>query len=370
MNILIIYSQEINPLLGGVERSTSVLSEFFKFQGENVYFICFDKIQGTNPNQFKIPLENDLFSIQNKLFITKIIHEKKIDIILNQDGKNVKVCQFLFQLNLGNINVITVIHNTVISRAPFLQNSKTIKFLFAQLYRRKYKRHYQLIYKKSRKVITLSEAYKKDLIFIIGHNREDKIFVLNNPSNMGASSLMSKKTNTAIYVGRLDVHQKRLDLLLKAWAIVEGHNLNWKLILIGDGPDSTFLKNLKDTLGLNYCEFAGRTSPEKFYSTSSIFCLTSAYEGQPMSIIEAMQFGVIPVVMNSFSAAEELVSDGENGYLVKFRDVSGYSDALVSLMKLNKEERIKLSKSAKISTEKFQPKICGEIWHKLLLESK
>ena len=92
-------------------------------------------------------------------------------------------------------------------------------------------------------------------------------------------------------------HEKGIDLLLKAWAIAEKKVEDWRLEVFGDGDRTCFERQI-DALGIDRgrCRLNGRTNDvEQEYCNSSIFVLSSRFEGFGMVIVEAMACG-LPVV--------------------------------------------------------------------------
>ncbi|MFK2337168.1 hypothetical protein ACIXNI_22175 [Bacteroides fragilis] len=93
MNILFVYSGPIIPELGGVERVTSVLTDFFILRGITVYYLSLEKCNETS-RQFYLPNPLDIYSEENKLFFFQLLDKNKIDIIINQSGLSPKVSRF------------------------------------------------------------------------------------------------------------------------------------------------------------------------------------------------------------------------------------------------------------------------------------
>lgn len=117
----------------------------------------------------------------------------------------------------------------------------------------------------------------------------------------------------------------------------------WKLIIVGDGPDKDVLINkAKD---ISNIEFKGYQDPREYYEKASIFCMTSIFEGFPMCLTEAMQFGCVPVAFDSFSAVYDIIKPGETGELVKSFDKKEYVGKLIHLID-DETYRKKLSKNA------------------------
>ena len=116
-------------------------------------------------------------------------------------------------------------------------------------------------------------------------------------------------------------------------------------------------------LVLERVRFEGFQNPEPYYRDASIFCMTSAYEGLPMVLIEAASFGCVPVAFESFAAVRDIISAGENGCLVPAFDLDAYAETLARLMSDDAlRERL-----AQIP-EKFSPEKIGAQWEALFRE--
>ncbi len=135
------------------------------------------------------------------------------------------------------------------------------------------------------------------------------------------------------------------------------------------GQDESILKQMKEDLGLKNVFFKGYVKPDEYYKTASVFCLTSAMEGLPMVIEEAAAYGCVPMAFDSFESISDLITDGENGRLIKAFDVDAYVDALKELME-NKELRMRLATNAKRDVKRFDPEKIMDEWEKLFEEVK
>jgi glycosyltransferase involved in cell wall biosynthesis len=139
----------------------------------------------------------------------------------------------------------------------------------------------------------------------------------------------------AIYAGRLDQPQKRvLDLpeIVKA-----AHELDVPLHLsiAGSGPAEAQLKERCETLGVGATiEFLGTLNSDalaKVLSEKDVFLITSAFEGLPIGVLEAMGQGCVPVVTDIRSGIRELVEDGVDGFCVTVGDSRAFARRLSAL---------------------------------------
>lgn len=132
--------------------------------------------------------------------------------------------------------------------------------------------------------------------------------------------------------GRI-VHQKGLDLAMRALGGLK--ELKWEWRIAGDGPQMPLLQSLAKELGIgDRVHFLGWQSREelmKCYGQSNIFLFPSRHEGMPNALLEAMASG-LPVVASCIAGSEELVVDGETGYLVPSEDIESLQTALKKLL--------------------------------------
>lgn len=129
-------------------------------------------------------------------------------------------------------------------------------------------------------------------------------------------------------------HEKGIDLLLKAWSIAEKRAIDWRLDVFGDG-DQTIYEQLIDKLSIDRtrCALHGRTNNvEQEYVNSSLFVLSSRFEGFGMVITEAMACGLPVVSFDCPWGPRSIIEDGKDGFLVKNGDVLALAEGLLCVM--------------------------------------
>ena len=114
MNILFVYSSPIIPELGGIERVTSVLSNFLISKGITVHYLSLEKCNETSM-QFCLPNSIDIYLEENKQFFSQLLDNNKIDIIINQSGLSPKVSRFCYSCKSKNIKLISVVHSSLLA---------------------------------------------------------------------------------------------------------------------------------------------------------------------------------------------------------------------------------------------------------------
>lgn len=161
----------------------------------------------------------------------------------------------------------------------------------------------------------------------------DKYLSIPNPISISASDEEVPKEKEIIYVGRIEYNQKRTDRVIEIWKELEQLYPDWKLTIVGDGDDRGDLEKRIHEYGLKRVSITGFVNPIKYYNRASILLLTSEYEGFGLVVAEAMNYGMVPVVYNSFESARDLVTDGYNGILVeKPYSISTFTKVLQELM--------------------------------------
>ena len=89
--------------------------------------------------------------------------------------------------------------------------------------------------------------------------------------------------------------------------------------------------------------------------------MTSLYEGFPLVLYEAMNFGVVPVVFNTFQSVQEIITDGKDGYVVEPFKIAEYREKVMELMRNSTQWEV-LSNNAQLKSRANTIDAIGEIW--------
>ena len=337
MNICIFSRGHISQLRGGVDRVTTTIGMFLKKRGHNIFMISVcNPVESDQlaKNQFVLP-NKKIVSEANKNFVTDFLKNNQIDIILNQS--DVKAILDLIVDTHQAIPIISYNHGDPKALIKGIRDNwdewklkKGRKFwllypywllrIFYQYHNRKNYTKSKLVeyYEKSDALIFLSEKFKYSFMQVTRLKRCNKLHFISNPNTYSDITPCdnTNKENVIIFVGRLDF-QKRVDRLLNIWKQVYKQQMDWKLIIIGDGSERSFYENYSRKLKLDNIEFAGACDPTVYYEKAKIICLTSSHEGFGMTITEAMQYNVIPMVYHSYESVTDIIEDNVNGILVK-----------------------------------------------------
>jgi glycosyltransferase involved in cell wall biosynthesis len=171
-----------------------------------------------------------------------------------------------------------------------------------------------------------------------------------------------------ITIGRY-AYQKGYDMLLRAWAEIEKKYPDWQLAIYGMG-DQDSLRNQIRELGLDAdrCSLNGPVNDViKEYLNSSVFVLPSRFEGFGLVVIEAMSCGVPVVAFNCPMGPDEIISDGEDGFLVPVGDIRALAEKLQTLMQ-NQELRMKFSETAYRNSGRYRIDKISNQWIQLFTQ--
>ena len=154
-----------------------------------------------------------------------------------------------------------------------------------------------------------------------------------------------------IYMARM-LPDKNVDVLYHAARAAAADGTRANLVLIGDGPEKERLEAIdtqQEAQGtVRFAGFLDDVYPE--LSAADFFVSASRREGQSNALLEAMSAGVIPIVYAA-SGVEEVVTDGENGLIVRECSATAFSVAMKRALALTKDERRKMSRNARTFAE-------------------
>ena len=129
-------------------------------------------------------------------------------------------------------------------------------------------------------------------------------------------------------------NQKRVDLLIKAFSKLLSKGNNIKLIIVGDSSKKKDLEKLVLDLDIeNHVWFTGKEiNPYKYMSKSSVFVLSSDYEGWGQTICEALACGCPVVATDCDYGPNEILKGGEYGILVKPNSISSIVEGIEEVL--------------------------------------
>lgn len=191
------------------------------------------------------------------------------------------------------------------------------------------------------------------------------IHVIPNPVNELPNKYSDCINKQVIAVGRL-CEQKGFDILLNSWSIVVDKHPDWTLKIYGDGEMREMLTARVDELGIkNNCilEHFSTDIYEK-YRQSSIFVLSSRFEGFGLVLVEAMSCGIPVVSFSCPCGPRDIISINKDGLLVESGNEKELAEKISWLIE-HDEDRIEMGKNAINKSKKYDIDIIGKQWESL-----
>lgn len=179
------------------------------------------------------------------------------------------------------------------------------------------------------------------------------VYVLPNCVDLNDAAVFNRVTNETaplrlLFIGRIS-NTKGLDFIYTALGGLKKANSSFKFIMAGAGPQQEeYVQKFTTLLGSAF-EFKGVVSgatKTALYQNSDVFLLPSLFEGLPMSLLEAMSFGLVPVVTNVGSIST-VVMNNQNGIITPLDENTTAAVLTTAVIELN-SSRLRLQQ---MSTE-------------------
>ena len=149
------------------------------------------------------------------------------------------------------------------------------------------------------------------------------------------SQCILKKTKTILFAGTFN-YNKSGEVLIKAFARISRTYPEWKLQLLGSGPnESSYLKLIKQYNLEGKVEMPGYIvgkEKDEYFEKAGIYVMCSKYEGFPMVVLEAWARKT-PVITTPVGGLPDVIEDGKNALVFNFNDVDGLTSALEQLVR-------------------------------------
>ena len=137
------------------------------------------------------------------------------------------------------------------------------------------------------------------------------------------TSTLAQHSVRIIFVGSIELDRKGLDVLIDAVEILIKESVPlFRLVIVGDGPDISLLRDLVIAKGLvSFVEFWGESeNPLDIIRQSDLLVLPSRREGLPNVMLEAMSCGVCVIASSGPVGPSEVITHLESGWLVPVGD--------------------------------------------------
>lgn len=193
------------------------------------------------------------------------------------------------------------------------------------------------------------------------------VHVIPNPVIAQPTSISTCDNKVVMAVGRL-VAQKNFCSLLHAWRKVEEQHPDWSLQIWGEGVQRPLLLKTIEELGLHNAVLKGFSSQIiDQYPTASMLSVTSKYEGFALMILEAMAAGLPVVSYDCPCSPRDIISEGNDGFLVGAGDEIALADRLNWLIE-HPAERKAMGANAAVKAMHNNIDVVTEKWMSLFRE--
>lgn len=261
-------------------------------------------------------------------FISKLIfHKKKLTEFLLKTQPDITISMFgneMFFINNINDGSKKIIESHF-NKFHRLQLGRKGIFKLADLIRDKFNTR---LCKKFDKLILLTNEDK-------GYWKAFKnLEVISNPCMLKSANRANLLSKQVIAIGRY-TYQKGFDLLIDSWSIIHKKHPEWILKIVGSGILYEELNEKINKLNLQSVIRLEKTQTDdilKEYLSSSIYALSSRYEGFPMVLLEASACGLPIVAFRCKCGPSDIIKNGFNGFLVEEGDIEDFANSINKLI--------------------------------------
>lgn len=280
-------------------------SPFYEYLPSKFYSLLYKKILPQN-NFFSNLYRYSSFPRRKRLYLIHLLNKGEYDVIVG-------VHAFL-SLYLANIK--DSLNGKVIG---WMHSSYDAFFQIKSPYLKDLKQYFSFMIPRLDQIIVLSfydqRRYLTDLKF------KRPPIVIYNPLTIKSDFSEYKNNKTFLAVGRFSHQTKGFDILIKAFALFAKNNQDWKLSIVGDGPEKNYLFSLIAKYELesriNLHPFTKKV--EDYFKKAGVYVLSSRWEGFGLVLLEAMSYG-LPIISSDIPVAEELLKD--QGCAILFKNES------------------------------------------------
>lgn len=385
MNILFISFDADPPNMGGTATVVNILAKYFVSKGHEVFLGYIN--ESATPSTF----------FQHKVFIDKsnesevenFFIRNRINIVYNVCGQDMdwefynrirgntkEIVAYHGRPHIGSWAIESLMSMFYTAKDPLRKLHKLLWILVSPVtnyfHRQKEKAKFINMYQYSDKVLLLSKKYLPVYQKMFPHLtlNPNKFIAIHNPLVFNEKFSMldyNQKEKRILVVSNIS-YAKRVELMLSIWSKIEQDSTfnDWYFDFVGESAVLDKYKEKSKSLGIQRLTFYGKQNPLEYYRRSSVFLMTSRFEGWPMVLMESMQMGVVPIAYNSFEALEEIIDDGVSGFVVDNNKEEIFIEKLKRLLSDDVMRR-DMAENAICSCERFNLEIIGKEYEELFL---
>lgn len=369
-----------NLASGGAERFTVDLCNRLSETNDNVTLLTFYDRK-----------ENDIFfsDLDNSIPTLSLSKRKGVDLkmIRNLHNKIKAVKPDVIHSHLRGLNYLMAVA-PFFSSIPFIHTihsdafmeckSPKLRAIRKQFFRRK---NVMPVTISSESAISFSAAYPKTKNTLILNGRQ---LPVPGPQfdevSEEVSTYKGEDTKVFVSIGRISPEKNQLMLVQTFNRFIKEENADAILLIIGSGRKSEEGRLIEQQLNDIVSEhpkvflLGEKTNATDYLYVSDYFCLSSVYEGMPISLIEAFATGVIPIC-TPVGGIPGMINELNSSLLSKSTSEEDYCQALKNAYHLSGEQKKQLQLQAKkLFEEKYSIEKCAasyeQLYRKLITDEK
>lgn len=331
-----VVATELGKLLAERGHEIHFITSSLPFRLNKVYCnITFHEVEVNQYSVFKYP-PYDL-ALASKM--AEVAKREQLDLLHVHYAIPHAICAFLAKQMVGDdLKIVTTLHGTDITVLGYDQSlSDLIRFGIEA----------------SDKVTAVSNALANQTYELIQPNKtietvynfiDDRVYSKKDAAHLKREYGIHEDEKVVIHVSNFR-KVKRVQDVVYSFQLIQ-RQINSKLLLVGDGPEMTFVSKLVRELGItDKVLFLGKQDNlEELYSLSDVMLLLSEKESFGLVLLEAMACGV-PCIGTNTGGIPEVINEGQTGYLCEVGDIEKVSQRAIQLLS-NEELHKKMSEHA------------------------
>ena len=175
------------------------------------------------------------------------------------------------------------------------------------------------------------------------------------------------KQKEILVIGTLEESTRRISLIIRMWKDLKSSFPDWTVRILGDGPSSgRYRSMIAKTEGIT---LEGRQEPESYYRTASIYInLSITDDAWSMSLLEAMQYALVPVVFNTSEIYSDVIEHGHSGFIIEDMATKELEQVLRRLMR-DEGMRHSMARNSVARSKMFSQLVYCRRYHDLYLHT-
>jgi glycosyltransferase involved in cell wall biosynthesis len=357
---------EIIPNLdsGGAERFVVDLSNEFSKTNE-VVLVLFYPVKSSGGFYSEVNANIKLITLDKKrgfdffllIKLYKLIKQEKPDII----HTHIRAFSYLALLKIFFLKtkIFHTIHNDAYKEAGgrilyllkkyFFRRGKIIPVVISDDGEKSFKQYYRmsapLIYNgRTRRELKISDA-------VIEEMQNYKI---------------TPHTKILINVARIQ-RQKNQIMLCECLSELAKEGFDMRLLIIGNKTNQQIVQSIEALNCKNIFLLGEKNNPMEYMAMADAFCLSSSWEGMPISLIEAFFTATIPVCTPA-GGVKDMIKDGVNGILSTDLSKESYKNAIIRYLNMSTDEINKMKTEILETSNQYSMEECAESYIKLMAE--